>query len=146
MKEKKTMATPNKSSWTILISAFRTRERRFVIQSQLPLRLNLYAVWNVLAKNWFFKLFGQNFQNKKIIKTKMKKQNKLQKAFPWYIFFRSRRYSFGKCLKFLPKHNFFFTLVKKRGPKHCFCHFLKNTVPSEFPLLKLYNFYIFKPY
>ena len=39
MKGKKTMATPNKSSWTILISAFGTRERRFFIQSQLPLRL-----------------------------------------------------------------------------------------------------------
>ena len=39
MKEKKTMATPNKSSWTILISAFGTRERRFFIQSELPLRL-----------------------------------------------------------------------------------------------------------
>ena len=40
MKEKKTMVTPNKSSWTILISAFGTKERRFFIQSQLPLRLN----------------------------------------------------------------------------------------------------------
>ena len=38
MKEKKTMDTPNKSSWTILISAFGTRERRFFIQSQMPLR------------------------------------------------------------------------------------------------------------
>ena len=39
MKEKKTTATPNKSSWTILLSAFGTRERRYFIQSQLPLRL-----------------------------------------------------------------------------------------------------------
>ena len=29
MKEKKTMATPNKSSWTILISAFGTRKEKF---------------------------------------------------------------------------------------------------------------------
>ena len=60
MKEKKTMATSIKSSWTILISALRTRERRFFIQSQLPLRLNLYAVWNVLV-NWFFKAFWSKF-------------------------------------------------------------------------------------
>ena len=32
MKEKKTTATPNKSSWTILMSAFGTRERSFLIQ------------------------------------------------------------------------------------------------------------------
>ena len=31
-------AIPNKSRWTILLSAFGTRERRFFIQSQLPLR------------------------------------------------------------------------------------------------------------
>ena len=28
-------------------------------------------------------------------------------------------------------------------PEHCFCCFLKNKVPCEFPLLKLYNFCIF---
>ena len=124
MKEKKTMATSNKSSWTILISAFRTRERRFFIQSQLPLRLNLYAVWNVLAKNWFFKLFDENFQNKKVIKTKMKKAD-CKKSIPLIHVFRSRRYGFCKFLKFLPKH-IFFTLVKKRGPKTCFCRVLKK--------------------
>ena len=42
MKEKKTMATPNKSSRTILLLAFRTRERKFFTQSQLPLRLEYY--------------------------------------------------------------------------------------------------------
>ena len=36
------MTTPNKSSWTILMSAFGTRERRFLIQSQLPLRLDIW--------------------------------------------------------------------------------------------------------
>ena len=39
MKEKKTTATPNKPSWTILLSAFGTSKRRFFIQSQLPWRL-----------------------------------------------------------------------------------------------------------
>ena len=39
IQEKKTTATPNKSSWTILLLAFWTRERRFFIQSQLPWRL-----------------------------------------------------------------------------------------------------------
>ena len=33
---KKTTNTPNKSRWTILLSAFGTRERRFFIQSQMP--------------------------------------------------------------------------------------------------------------
>ena len=41
MKEKKTMATSNKSSLTILLSAFGTRERRFLIQSQIGLN----SVW-----------------------------------------------------------------------------------------------------
>ena len=48
MKEKKTMATPNKSSWTLLISAFGTRERRFSTQSQLPQRLNSAIMSNHL--------------------------------------------------------------------------------------------------
>ena len=39
IKEKKTTTTPNKSSWTILLSAFWTWERRFFIHSQLPKRL-----------------------------------------------------------------------------------------------------------
>ena len=38
MKEQKTIATPHLSSWTILMTAFWTRERRFFIQSQLSLR------------------------------------------------------------------------------------------------------------
>ena len=48
--------------------------------------------------------------------------------------------SFGKFVKYLSK-NIFLPLFKKGGPEHCFCHFLKS-VPYEFPLLKLYNFYI----
>ena len=42
IKEKKIAATPNKSRWTILLQAFGTRERRFLIQSQVPLN-NLLA-------------------------------------------------------------------------------------------------------
>ena len=54
--------------------------------------------------------------------------------------------SFCKFLKllFCPK-TLFYPCLKKR-PEHCFCRFLKNTVPCEFPLLKLYNFYIILPY
>ena len=59
---------------------------------------------------------------------------KKEKAFPICL---DHANSFGN---FLSKT--LFTLVKKRGPEHCFCRFLKNTVPSEFLLLKLYIFYI----
>ena len=48
MKEKKTTATPNKSSWAILLSAFGTREGRFFIQCQLHLLLctvNYFPQW-----------------------------------------------------------------------------------------------------
>ena len=51
--------------------------------------------------------------------------------------------SFGKFLKFFPTHFFFYPGYKK-GPKHCFCRFLKNTVPFEYPLLKLCNFYMYR--
>ena len=47
--------------------------------------------------------------------------------------------SFGKFLKFCFVQEHFFTLLEN-GSKHSFCCFLKNTVPCEFPLLKLYNF------
>ena len=40
-------STPNKSNWTILISAYGIRERSFFIQSQLPWRLILVNVWLV---------------------------------------------------------------------------------------------------
>ena len=39
----------------------------------------MYKVWIVLAKNWLFKLFGQIFQNKKLIKTKQKKTKNKRK-------------------------------------------------------------------
>ena len=48
--------------------------------------------------------------------------------------------SFGKFLKFLcptrgvQKH--ILPLLKKGGPQHWFCRFLRNTVPCEFPLIK----------
>ena len=38
MKETKTTDMPKKSSQTTLLSAFGTRERVFLVQSQLPLR------------------------------------------------------------------------------------------------------------
>ena len=50
--------------------------------------------------------------------------------------------SFGKFLKFFVQKTFL-PLLKKKVPEHRFCCFLKNTVPCEFPLLKLYNFCIF---
>ena len=80
----------------------------------------LYTVRNVLAKNLFFKLFGQIFE-----------------ASPRYMFL-DHVDNFG--IFFFSQTNIF-NLV--RGPEHCFCCFLKNTVPCEFPLLKLYNFCIF---
>ena len=56
--------------------------------------------------------------------------------------------SFDKFLIFFFFFFFFwskktFLPLLKKGPEHCFCCFLKNTVPCEFPLLKLYNFCIF---
>ena len=47
----------------------------------------------------------------------------------------------SKFLKFLPKYIFLLPLLKK-GAKTLFFRFLKNTVPCEFFLLKLYNFNI----
>ena len=113
---------------------------------------NLYTVWNVLAKNRLFKLCGHFFQ-KKEINEKTNKQTKTnrfinkhkenEKSFPMCI---DHIDSFGNFLKFfVQKH--FCTLFKKRGgAEHCFCHFLKNTVPCEFLLLKLYKFLYTLPY
>ena len=64
----------------------------------------------------------------------------MKTAFSWYMIL-DHVDSFDKFSKFLPKH-FFYPCKKKMGPKHCFCRFLKNTVPCEFPFLKLHNFYI----
>ena len=48
VKGKKTVATSNNSSWTILISlsAFGTRERRIFFQSQLTRRLSYFAIFD----------------------------------------------------------------------------------------------------
>ena len=48
--------------------------------------------------------------------------------------------SFSKFLKFFVR-KYCLPLLNK-GPKHCFCRFLKNTVLCEFSLLKLFNIYI----
>ena len=74
------------------------------------------------------------------MKKKTNKQKQKTKPFPIYTFL-DHVDSFGKFVKFfVEKH--FFTLVQKRRPKHCFCHFLKNTVPCGFSLLKLHNYHI----
>ena len=65
----------------------------------------------------------------------------MKKTSPRYMFL-DHVDSFGKFWSFFWPKNIF-TLVKKKVPEHCFCCFLKNTVPCEFPLLKLYNFCIF---
>ena len=92
---------------------------------------NLYTVWNVLAKKWILGFLA------KIFKKKMQKKKK--KTFPRYRFL-DHIDSFGKFLKFFVLKHFFFLPLLTKGPKRCFCRFLKNAVPCEFPMLKLCNF------
>ena len=71
-----------------------------------------------------------------INKQKTNEKKKKKKAFPICL---DHANSFGNSLS----KNIFLPLLKKRGPEHCFCRFLKNTVPCEFLLLKLYIFIYF---
>ena len=62
-------ASPNKSSWTILLSAFGTRERRFFTQSQeliISLQVDVWLRWGldqkvVFEMNKWFILKNQNW-------------------------------------------------------------------------------------
>ena len=95
MKEKETIATSNKSSWTILTSAFGTRDR-FFIQSQLPLRLDYQFSRRTRECR---QLILQKLFTKTKNKKKKKKKNEKQKK-------KTFKFSLLKMLRFSMENAF----------------------------------------